>query len=187
MVRSLFFLVAGGAPERAGNRCSHGNLLAQEETMAIRQYQPSTELLNPLFENFFGPFAGGTRVGNLMRAPAADVVETETELRVMLELPGLSAEHVSLDLENNVLTIRGEKQEQRTEDDEKHTWHLVERRYGTFSRSFVLPRDVDQDGIGAQFENGVLTIRIPKSEKARRRRIEIHGVGNGSGQGGAER
>jgi HSP20 family protein len=157
-------------------------LLAQEDTMAIRQYQPSTDLLNPLFESLFAAQPGGNRLGNLMRAPAADVVETETELRVMLELPGLTAENVAVDLENNVLTIRGEKQEQRTEEDEKHTWHLMERRYGTFSRSFVLPRDVDQDAIEAHFANGVLAVRIPKSEKARRRRIEVHGAENGDRQ-----
>jgi HSP20 family protein len=148
--------------------------------MAIRQYQPSTDLLNPLFENFFAPLGGSNRLSTLMRAPAADVVETETDLRVMLELPGIPAENVAVDLENNVLTIRGEKQEQRHEGDDKHTWHLMERRYGTFSRSFVLPRDVDQEAIEARFENGVLAIRIPKSEKARRRRIEIAGVENGA-------
>jgi HSP20 family protein len=143
--------------------------------MANRQYQPSADVFGPLFESFFGPGDGGNRLGNLMRAPAADVVETENALRVLVELPGIHPDNVSVDLENNVLTVQGEKQEQRSEGDEKHTWHLMERRYGTFSRSFMLPRDVDQERIEAGFENGVLTIIIPKSEKARRRRIEIRG------------
>jgi HSP20 family protein len=143
--------------------------------MAIRQYQPSTDVLGPLFENFFGPMGGGNRLSNLMRGPAADVIETENEIRVLLELPGLGADDVAVDLENNVLTIRGEKREERREDDERNTWHLMERRYGSFSRSFVLPRDVEQDRIAAHFENGVLTVAIPKSEKARRRRIEVQG------------
>jgi HSP20 family protein len=148
--------------------------------MMVRQFQPANEVFGPLFEGIFGPGSAGNRLGNLMRAPAADVVETETDLRVMLELPGLAAEDVDIDLENAVLTVRGDKRELRSEGDEKHTWHLVERRYGTFSRSFMLPRDVDQERIEARFENGVLTISIPKSEKARRRRIEIRAAGAGS-------
>src|SRR5690606_15026177 len=78
-------------------------------------------------------------------------------------------------LENNILTISGEKRQDREESDEKHRWHLSERRYGQFSRSFVLPRDVEQDNIEATFENGVLRVVIPKSERARRRKIEIRG------------
>ncbi len=80
-----------------------------------------------------------------------------------------------------MLTISGEKQEERREGDENSTWHLSERRYGRFSRSFVLPRDVEQDRIQARFENGVLQVTIPKSERARRRRIEIRS-GSGNGQ-----
>jgi len=151
--------------------------------MATRQYQPSADVFGPLFESFFGPSDGSNRLGNLMRAPAADVVETENALRVLVELPGISPENVSVDLENNVLTIQGNKPEQRSEGDEKHTWHLMERRYGTFSRSFMLPRDVDQERIEASFENGVLTVAIPKSEKARRRRIEVR---SGDGVGALE-
>jgi len=145
--------------------------------MTTRQVQPSAEAFGPLFDSFFGPFTGGNRVANVVRAPAADVVETEHDLRVMVELPGLTPDDVAVDLENNVLTIRGEKRERRSEGDEKHTWHLTERRYGKFVRSFMLPRDVDQDGIAADFDNGVLTVTIPKSEQARRRRIEIRAEG----------
>lgn len=148
--------------------------------MSGRQLQPTSDVFGPLFESFFGVPSGGNRLADLMRAPAADVLETETELRVLVELPGLAPEEVDVDLENNVLTIRGEKREQRSEGDEKHTWHLMERRYGTFTRSFMLPRDVDQEQIEARFENGVLTVSIPKSEKARRRRIEVRG-GDASG------
>lgn len=89
-------------------------------------------------------------------------------------MPGLGRENIEIDVENNVLTIRGEKREQRTEG-EKGRWHLAERRYGTFTCSFVLPRDVDADNIQAGFQDGVLTVTVPKSEKARRRRIEVGG------------
>jgi HSP20 family protein len=140
---------------------------------------PSTRYAQPfdqLFDTVFGGNGGNGGRSNggssLMRAPETDVMETEKEIRVVTEMPGLKREHIEIDVENNVLTIRGEKREERTEG-EQGRWHLAERRYGTFSRSFVLPRDVDSDNIQASFQDGVLTVTVPKSEKARRRRIEI--------------
>jgi HSP20 family protein len=133
------------------------------------------------FERLFDTLAGGSGMranANLMRAPETDVVETEREIRVVTEMPGLRRENIEIDVENNVLTIRGEKREERAEG-EGGKFHLAERRYGTFARSFVLPRDVDADGIGADFRDGVLTVTIPKSERARRRRIEIGGMQQG--------
>ena len=127
-----------------------------------------------LLDQVFGN-AGSRSAGNLMRAPETDVVETEREIRVMVEMPGLKRENIEVDVENNVLTIRGEKREERTEG-QNGRYHLAERRWGTFARSFVLPRDVDADNINAAFENGVLTVSIPKSEKARRRKIDIGGA-----------
>jgi HSP20 family protein len=140
--------------------------------MAITPYRTSTDLLSPMLEDFFRPMSGwGGRMGGMMRTPEADVVESENEIRVLVELAGMSGEDIDLDLENNVLTISGEKKEEH--EKEQDTWHLSERRYGKFSRSFVLPRDVESDRIEAEFRNGILDVRIPKSERARRRRIEV--------------
>ncbi|HYH82846.1 MAG TPA: Hsp20/alpha crystallin family protein [Longimicrobium sp.] len=138
--------------------------------------------------------AGARTHASLMRAPETDVVETEREIRVHVEMPGLKRENIEVDVENNVLTIRGEKREERTEGQDGR-YHLAERRWGTFARSFVLPRDVDAENIQAAFENGVLLVSIPKSEKARRRKIEVGGnaqpqelgssnpsTGNGNGE-----
>ncbi len=133
------------------------------------------DLFGSMLEGLVAPREGTGRMDGLLRVPDADVMETEGEIRVVAELPGLKAEDIDLSLENNVLTIRGEKREERSESDERNTWHLSERRYGRFSRSFVLPREVEQDRIEARFEDGVLTVTIPKSETARRRRIEITG------------
>jgi HSP20 family protein len=149
--------------------------------MAITPYRPTTELFRSLFDDLpgFGSEWGGRMAGmDLLRAPSADVMESASEIRVMLELPGMNPEDVEVSLENNVLTISGEKKEERQEDDKKSRWHLSERRYGRFSRSFVLPRDVDHEGIQAHFENGVLRLSVPKSERAKPRRIQIQG-GNG--------
>ncbi len=139
----------------------------------------STTRFNDPFDQLFTNFMGG-RQGNgatLMRAPETDVVETEREIRVVTEMPGLKRNAIEIDVENNVLTIRGEKREERTEG-EQGRFHLAERRYGTFTRSFVLPRDVDAEQIQAEFQDGVLTIAIPKSERVRRRRIQVGGMQN---------
>lgn len=148
--------------------------------MAITPYRPS-DPIDRLWDSLLGGTSGGYSSGGLMRAPATDVVENENEIRVLAELPGMGPDDIEIDLENNVLTIRGEKQEERTETDEEGTYHLAERRYGQFSRSFILPRDVESESIEASFDNGVLNVRVPKSEKARRRRIEIGG-GRGRAQ-----
>jgi HSP20 family protein len=146
--------------------------------MAITPYRTSNDPFDRLFDSLWGASGGGNRGGSLMRAPETDVVETEKEIRVVTEMPGLRPDDVEVDVENNVLTIRGEKREERTEG-EGGKYHLAERRYGTFARSFVLPRDVDAERIEAAFDQGVLTVRIPKSERAQRRRIQ---VGGGTGQ-----
>jgi HSP20 family protein len=146
--------------------------------MAVTRYQPSSDVLRPFFEDMLMPFS---RMGSSMRVPDTDVAESENEIRVVCELPGMRTEEVELSLENNVLTITGEKHAQREAAGEGETYHLSERRWGRFSRSFVLPREVDQEQIRASFENGVLTVTIPKSEKARRRRIEIRGEDGATG------
>ncbi|MBD0318770.1 MAG: Hsp20/alpha crystallin family protein [Gemmatimonadetes bacterium] len=135
-----------------------------------------TDPIDQLFGAVLGT-SGARDGGSLMRAPDTDVVETEREIRVVTEMPGLRRENIEVDVENNVLTIRGEKREERTEG-EQGRFHLAERRYGTFARSFVLPRDVDADQIHADFQDGVLTISIPKSERVRRRRIQVGGLQN---------
>jgi HSP20 family protein len=154
--------------------------------MAVTRFPNPTETFAPLFEEFLRPVARGNNGRGLLSAPEADVVETEKDLMVVVDVPGCAPGDIELVLENNLLTISGERKSQWQEGDERRAFHLAERRYGRFSRAFVLPRDVDQDGIQARFENGVLTVSIPKSEKARRRRIEIQGgdrgeqVGTGS-------
>lgn len=98
-----------------------------------------------------------------------DVVDTEEQIRVLTEMPRLKRDDIEIDIENHVLTIRGEKQEERNEGEEGK-YHIAERRYGTFTRSFVLPCDVDSEQIEVAFEDGVLNVTIPKSEQAHRRR-----------------
>lgn len=152
--------------------------------MAITPYRTTNDPFDRLFDNLWGASGGGSRGGSLMRAPETDVIETEKEIRVVTEMPGLRPDDIEVDVENNVLTIRGEKREERNAG-EAGKYHLAERRYGTFSRSFVLPRDVESESIEAAFDHGVLTVRIPKSERVQRRRIQVAGNG-GEAQGRVE-
>ena len=105
--------------------------------------------------------------------PPVSVSETGNEILLTAELPGLTEDDLSIELEDNVLTIGGEKSEMRREEDEERTYHVLERSYGSFSRAFTLPRTVDGAGIVATFEQGVLTVKLPKVAEAKGRKIEI--------------
>jgi HSP20 family protein len=150
--------------------------------MALTLYRPTQELFRTFFDDLPGLGAWGGRMAgmDLLHTPSADVMETADDIRVSLEMPGLRPEDVEVSLENNVLTVSGEKRADR-EQQREHRWHLSERRYGRFVRTFVLPKEVDQDRIQATFEHGVLEVSIPKSEKAKPRRVQIQS-GNGRQQ-----
>lgn len=129
---------------------------------------------------FFAPFFdftrkldeySGRRPEGGMIIPAVDISETNDELLLHAELPGLKKDQVKLTIEDGVLTISGEKKfeaEQKEKD-----FHRVERRYGSFHRGFTLPTNVDASKAKASFEDGVLTVRIPKAEAAKPRQIDI--------------
>lgn len=104
-------------------------------------------------------------------APPVDVEETPDHLVFRAELPGMNREDIELELEDGVLTIRGEKKEEQREENAQGL--LYERRWGTFTRRFTLPRAVDAGRITANYGNGVLTVRVPKAEEAKGRKIEI--------------
>lgn len=104
-------------------------------------------------------------------APNVDIFENENELVVKAELPGIDQKNVELNVENNVLTISGERKLEF--EDRKENYHRVERAYGTFSRSFSLPRLIDESKIEADYKDGVLTVHVPKHEKAKPQKIKI--------------
>lgn len=107
--------------------------------------------------------------------PPVTVAESTGELVLSAELPGMRREDISIDIENNVLTISGEKTEAREEGDEERRYHVYERNFGSFTRSFTLPRTIDVANIVANFDNGVLTMKLPKVPEAKGRKIEITG------------
>jgi HSP20 family protein len=127
---------------------------------------------------------GQGRVGNFVNA-SMNVSETENEIRITAELLGVTEQDIDVSLDDDVLTIRGEKKFERTDD--KENFHFVERSYGTFQRSLRLPFPVDSERVQASFENGVLTVTVPKTEQQERsRRIQVQGRSSGgqASQGG---
>jgi HSP20 family protein len=115
--------------------------------------------------------------------PAVDIHETSNELRLDVELPGIREEDIQIEVENGMLSIRGEKSAERKEGEEGR-YHLVERSYGSFFRSFQLPQGVDEKQIRANFNNGVLEVSIPKAALPQPRRIQIAGTGGESPRSG---
>lgn len=103
--------------------------------------------------------------------PPCDVFEDKSAVKIVAEVPGVKAEDVKISLENNLLTLRGEKKQQAEERTERV--HRYERSYGLFERSFALPNLVDADKIEAKYDNGILTVTLPKAERARSREISV--------------
>lgn len=108
--------------------------------------------------------------------PSIDVSETEGEVRIRAELPGVSESDIDVSLDGDVLIIRGEKKFERK--DEKENYHVVERSYGTFQRALRLPWAIDPEKVGADFNNGILTVTLPKDvEPEQSRKIPVQGSG----------
>lgn len=128
--------------------------------------------LNRIFDEFFNQGFQAPRDEEIGWAPAADIKETEEALFVHVELPGLLKEDIQIALDSGVLTVSGERR--FTKDDSKEDYHRLERFHGKFSRSFRLPRNIEPSQVKANFENGLLTLELPKTEEARPRQIEIN-------------
>lgn len=131
--------------------------------------------MDRLFSEFVRPSSLlGHWVGEGLRdtwVPPVDVRETDSSYVFAAELPGLTKDDVEITLEDNLLTLSGEREV--VEKSETETYHRIERSQGKFSRSFSLPSQVDSTKVAATFQDGVLTIEVPKSEQAKPRRIEI--------------
>ena len=119
-------------------------------------------------KNFFGPRARGADF-----APAVDVHEEPEALVVRAELPGVKREDIEVGIEGNVLTLKGERKLAKDENNRKY--HRIERSYGSFVRQFQLPNNVDTGSVDAQLNEGVLTLKFPKKQETRARKVEVKG------------
>ena len=151
--------------------------------MALVRWEPARELhtiqqeMNRLFNTFFdAPASGsGTGAGGARRwVPAMDLVETESHFVLRADLPGLDEKDVEIEVQDNVLTISGERRYEH--EAKKDGYYRLERGSGQFSRTLTLPDGVDAEAITAAFDKGVLEVRVPKPEERKPRRVQI-GVG----------
>ena len=146
----------------------------------LTRWNPTRAFFGPSlindFDRLFGTLtprlSGGEDVSETSWVPAADIKETEKALHVELDLPGLAKEDIDISLEDNVLTVSGERR--FVKEETKQNVHRMERFYGKFSRSFRLSRNVDRDGVKATFRDGVLALELPKTPEAQARQIKIH-------------
>lgn len=141
----------------------------------VRELDSLQSDVNRLFDSFFGRRDSGQARRRWL--PAMDLVETDDNLVLRADLPGLGRDDVEIEVKDRVLTVSGERRAEHEERQEG--FHRVERAFGRFSRALELPEGVDADRVEASFDRGVLEIRIPKPEERQPRRIEI-GEGNGN-------
>jgi HSP20 family protein len=155
--------------------------------MALVRWEPARELhtlqseMNRLFNTFFDtPTGGGGSGGGAARrwVPAMDLLETDDHFVLKADLPGLAEGDVNIEVQENVLTLSGERRFEH--EVKKDGFYRLERAAGQFSRSLTLPEGVDPDAIAATFDRGVLEVRIPKPEQRKPRRVEIS-VGSDAG------
>ena len=144
------------------------------DLMEWRPYREVTRLrreMDHLWDDYFGSGRRGLQPLHAEFAPAVDVTETAEAIVVKAEVPGMDAKDINISVTGDVLTIKGEKQSEREEKEENY--HVVERSYGSFSRSLALPAAVDLDNIEAKYDKGVLTVTCPKKEAVKPKAIEI--------------
>lgn len=150
------------------------NLVTYDPFREMRSLQDE---VNRLFSSSVN--RGGSN--DIMRgawSPSVDILENKDSIVLEAELPGMSPEDVNISIENNVLTLQGERSFENKQD--KDNYHRVERSYGSFTRSFTLPPTVSSEDVNAEFENGVLRLTLAKREEAKPRRIEIKAGSGGS-------
>jgi HSP20 family protein len=139
--------------------------------------EPFSSEFNRLFNTLFDESRSQRWV------PAMDLVEADDHFVLKADLPGLGEDDVAIEIRDNALTISGERKAEHQQ--RERGWYRVERATGRFSRSLTLPEGVDPDSVAAEFDKGVLEVRIPKPEQRKPRRIQInsgHSNGNGNGQ-----
>src|SRR5512133_3791332 len=161
---SLYFLGVGGC-----------------NTMTMARYDPFRDLrslqdeVNRLFTGNVGRTFDDEGIARGSWHPSVDIYENKDQLVLEAELPGMNREDFDLSIENNIITLRGERRFEKKEDTDNY--HRVERAYGSFTRSFTLPNSITGEGVTADYRNGVLRVTIPKREETKARRIEVKGEG----------
>ena len=152
--------------------------------MTIVRYDPFRDLrtlqeeVNRLFSTNLTRGFADEGIGRGAWNPSVDIYENKDNIVLEAELPGMKADDFELSVENNVITLRGERQFEKRDDSDNY--HRVERSYGSFTRSFTLPQTVSAEGATAEYRNGVLRVTLPKKEETKARRISVSGESAGA-------
>jgi len=153
--------------------------------MSIERWKPMHDLaafptdilsmqreMNRMFDRFFrGGEVDESELTPSTWLPAVDLVEKDNKFVAKVELPGVKKDDVKITLSDNILTVRGEKKEEK--ETRESNYHRLERSYGSFQRSFTLPTTVENDKVDAEYKDGILTITLPKAEEAKRKQIDV--------------
>jgi HSP20 family protein len=127
--------------------------------------------MDRLFDDFFARSPLGRSFDGSDWTPAVDMSESENQIVVNVEVPGMDGKDIDISLSGRLLTIKGERKQEREEKEDNY--HFVERKYGTFSRSFELPGDVEADKVKATYKDGVLKLTLPKTKEQSVKKIEV--------------
>jgi HSP20 family protein len=145
--------------------------------MAIVRWKPFRDMvsiqdeMNKLFDDFFGHPVARTDWTEGVWSPSVDVSEDKDNVVIKAEMPGMNKDDVKISIQDNVLTLKGEKRQEKEQKDKNY--HRVERSYGSFCRSFQLPTSVKSDNIKANYKDGVLSVTLPKTEEVKPKEIPI--------------
>ena len=144
----------------------------------FREFATLQDRMNRLFRESYGPEGREESLTSTTFAPPVDVYEDEHKVTLKLEIPGVNQQDVDIRLENSTLTVRGERKFDKEEKEEN--FHRIERRYGSFTRSFTLPNTVNAEDVSANYENGILKIKLGKRAEAKPKQIKVN-VGGSQG------
>ena len=146
--------------------------------MPIIRWDPFQELnlitnrMNRLFQDTYGRGSTEENLTTCAVVPPVDIYEDEHNITLKIEVPGIEQKDIDVRLENNTLTVRGERKFEKEEKEEN--FHRVERRYGSFYRAFTLPNTVDTDSVKADYDNGLLKITLAKKAEAKPKQIKVN-------------
>lgn len=145
--------------------------------MTLVRWRPTRDVfrfrneMDSLFDDFMEQFPARRDLGDRMWSPEVDVHETDNEVVIKAEIPGMDQKDVNITVKDNVLTLKGEKKKE--EEVKEANYHRLERSYGTFARTFTLPSMVLADKASAKYKNGVLSITLPKTEEVKPKEIAV--------------
>ena len=137
----------------------------------FREFSTLQDRMNRLFRESYGPEGREETLNNTSFAPPVDVYEDEHSVNLKIEVPGVDEKDIDVRIENNVLTVHGERKFEKEEKQEN--FRRVERQYGSFTRTFTLPSTVDAEKVAASYDKGILKIALPKKAEAKPKQIKV--------------